>query len=43
MKVHRWLQLRLALLIIAATLIVTWLAFVNVLAFFLLVEHLGSP
>lgn len=42
MKEHRWLQLRLALLILAATLVVAWLAFVNVLALFLLLEHLGS-
>lgn len=42
MKAHRWLQLRLALLILTATLVVAWLAFVNVLAFFLLIEHLGA-
>lgn len=43
MKARRWLQLRLALVILAATLVVAWLAFVNVLAFFLLLDHLGSP
>lgn len=43
MKVQRWLQMRLALVILLATVVVAWLAFANVLALFLLLEWLGAP